>query len=292
MTYTIESDSLQVQIKQQGMELSSILSKETHTEYLWQGDPQIWSGQAPVLFPIIGALKGGTYSFKGQEYSLPKHGFVRTSDQAKVIRQEQNLIVFRLESNEDTKAIYPFDFVFDLSFELIGKKLRVSHRIENTGNEEMFYSLGGHPAFNCPIGNGGKLEDYSIEFPELENDHTWNIMPGGLIGGMGDKVLNDSQTIQLTDHIFDGDALVFKHLKSREVSLHHQTRGPLVSLEFNDFDYLGIWAKPGAPYVCLEPWLGIGDAEDHSGLFTDKDGIRALKAGQVEEKSFSVEILE
>lgn len=292
MTYTLESDTLQVQINHRGMEISSIQNKESEVEYLWQGDPAVWAGQAPILFPIVGALKNGKTSHLGKEYHLNKHGFIRNNEKAKIVKKDKSSIVFQLLSDDETKAVYPFDFVFEVSFELKCNSLKVSHSVSNSGTDDMYYSIGGHPAFNCPIDGKTTLSDYSLEFPEVENDYTYHILPEGLIGEKSDKVLDNRSTIQLHEHIFDGDALIFKHLKSRSITLSNKERGPLVAMEFNDFDYLGIWAKPGAPYVCIEPWLGVGDADDHSGILSEKDGIRKLSPNQKEAKSFTIEVLE
>lgn len=292
MHYTIESESLQVQVKLKGMELSSIRSKTTKLEYLWQGDATIWSGQAPVLFPIIGALKGGKTTHLGQQYALPKHGFVRNSDDIKLVQQQPDHLVFRLDSNSETLDVYPFSFALEVRFQLWGKCLEVSHKVFNLDSGDMYYSIGGHPAFNCPLLPGERLEDYLIEFPEKENDSTWMITSEGLIGEKGELVLNDTKEIPLHAHIFDQDALIFKHLKSREVSLSHRKRGPVVKMEFEDFDYLGIWAKPGAPFVCLEPWLGIADSVHHSGHLAEKEGIRKLAPGKTETKSYRIWIEE
>ncbi|GAB3219796.1 aldose 1-epimerase family protein [Algoriphagus aestuariicola] len=291
MHYTIESTSLRVQVNLKGMELSSIQSKASGQEYLWQGDPQFWTGQAPVLFPIIGALKDGKTSYEGKDYALPKHGFVRNSDLPKLARQEENLLVFQIDSSAETLEVYPFDFSFEVTFLLEGNRLEVSHQVFNSGDKDLYYSLGGHPAFNCPLLPGEKWEDYQIEFTEKETDHTWMISPQGLIGEMGERLLDNTRTIRLHAHIFDQDALIFKKLKSREVSLSHRDKGPILKMEFGDFDYLGIWAKPGAPFVCLEPWLGIADSVDHSGILAEKEGIRVLEPGKSEVKKYSIEIL-
>lgn len=290
MRYTIESESLQVQIKLKGMEISSIRSKMTNLEYLWQGDSRYWTGQAPVLFPIIGALKAGKTSHLGKAYVLPKHGIVRNSDQIQLVHQQSDQVIFRLESNAETLINYPFLFTLEVSFKISDKCLEVSHKVTNLDNQNMFYSIGGHPAFNCPLLPGEQLEDYFIEFPKKETDATWMISSDGLIDGKGEMVLKESKEIPLHAHLFDWDALIFKQLQSREVSLSHRKRGPVVKLEFEDFDYLGIWAKPGAPFVCLEPWLGIADSVDHSGILAEKEGIRKVTPGVSETKTYRIRI--
>lgn len=291
MHYIIESESLQVSVKHKGMELSSIISKATGQEHLWQGDPQFWTGQAPILFPNIGALKNGKTSYRGTEYTLPKHGVVRNSNQAKLIQHLPDTLVFRFDSSPETLEVYPFIFSLEITFRLSGNCLEVSHQVSNLDSQDLYYSLGGHPAFACPLLPGEQLEDYQIEFPQAELDNTWMITPEGLIGEKGEMMLNSTKELPLHAHIFDKDALIFKGLKSREVSLSHRKKGPIVKMEFGDFDYLGIWAKPGASFVCLEPWLGIADSEHHSGQLDGKEGIRRLAAGASETKKFSIGIL-
>jgi galactose mutarotase-like enzyme len=193
-----------------------------------------------------------------------------------------------MESNAETLAVYPFDFSLEVKFQLSGKCLEISHEVHNLDSKEMFYSIGGHPAFNCPLLTGEELEDYFIGFPEIEKDSTWMIAEDGLIAEKGEKVLDFTREIPLHAHLFDKDALIFKNLKSNEVSLNHRKRGSVLRLEFEDFDYLGIWAKPGAPFVCLEPWLGIADSIDHSGLLAEKEGIRILAPGETETKIFRI----
>ncbi len=292
MKYTIESETLEVSVKQKGMELCSFKSKISGKEYLWQGDPQFWTGQAPILFPIIGALKNGKTDYQGKEYEIPKHGFIRNSSDAKLIHQSIDSLIFRFDSSAETLEVYPFLFTLEVSFRLFGNTLEISHQVSNLDNKVMYYSLGGHPAFACPLLPNEKLEDYQIEFPITERDHTWMITAEGLIGEKGEMILDDTKMIPLHDHIFDHDALIFTDLKSREVSLSHRERGPVIKMEFGDFDYLGIWAKPGAPFVCLEPWLGIADAEDHSGQLSEKEGIRSLAPRASETKKYSIEVME
>ncbi len=274
------------------MELSSLKSKITGQEYLWQGNPEFWTGQAPILFPIIGMLKDGKTSFHGKDYSIPKHGFVRNSSHPKLIDRSVDTLQFRFDATPETLEVYPFLFSLEVKFQISHNTLQVSHQVSNLDSEVMYYSLGGHPAFACPLSPDELLEEYQIEFPQVERDHTWMITQDGLIGEEGQMILDDTNKIPLHAHIFDRDALIFKALKSRKVCLSHRKKGPLLRMEFGDFDYLGIWAKPGASFVCLEPWLGIADAEHHSGQLTQKEGIRTLAPGESETKKYSIEILQ
>jgi galactose mutarotase-like enzyme len=291
MKHSIESADLQVEVNPIGMELSSIRSKHSNQEYLWQGNPEFWTGQAPVLFPIIGALKNGQFNFHGKSYELPKHGFVRNSSKPKLIESGENYLRMGMTWDEETLKIYPFKFRLELKFLLEGKTLHIQHHITNEGDETMHYSIGGHPAFNCPLHENERYEDYYLEFEKEETEATWLIDPSGLISLEQKPMLDHTKNLSLHSHLFDQDALVFKKLESREVSLHSRNSGPVLKVNFADFDYLGIWAKPNAPFVCLEPWLGIADSVDSNQNFEEKEGILKLDAGQSDQKSYSITIL-
>ncbi|WP_075351059.1 aldose 1-epimerase family protein [Algoriphagus marinus] len=292
MKYHIESSDLRIQVNSIGMELSSIQSKNSNQEYLWQGNPAFWAGQAPVLFPIIGALKNGEMIYKGTTYSMEKHGLVRNSLKPKLISSGNNFLRFALSWDKESLIAYPFKFRLEIEFLLEGKTLLIKHHISNEGDDFMLYSIGGHPAFNCPLHSDEKYEDYYLQFPKEETDATCQIEPNGLIGLGRIPMLNQSKTIPLHSHLFDHDALVFKNLKSRKVSLEHQTRGPILAVEYQDFNYLGIWAKPSAPFVCIEPWLGIADSVDTNQNFEEKEGLLKLAPGESDQKSYSITILE
>ncbi len=292
MIHSLTSADLTIQVRQKGAELCSIFSNSTKTEYLWQGNPEIWSGQAPVLFPIIGALKEGITRYKDASFEIPKHGLVRNSDQVKLLEKTENTLRFGFKWNEETFEKYPFKFELEIIFTLKDNELVVHHLIRNLGKEEMLYSLGGHPAFNCPLHEGESYEDYELKFEKTENAPTWLINEAGLQTGKSQPMLNNTDILRLEKNLFDQDALIFKNLESRKVILQHRIKGPILSVEFSDFEYLGIWAKPAAPFVCIEPWLGIADSNDGNQLFSEKEGILSLAADQEHRKSFSITILD
>lgn len=290
MTHKLVSSDLSIEVNEIGMELCSIKSNLSQTEYIWQADPTIWKGSAPVLFPIIGALKNGYTLINGKEYSMPKHGLVRNSTKPKLIEKSESSLKFRLTWDHESLQNYPFKFELDMVFRLEGKTLTIEHIVTNLGNEIMPYSIGAHPAFNCPLVGGEEYEDYSLEFEQKETDFTWMVEPNGLIGLDQKLVLDNTKTLPLNKHLFDDDALIFKGLKSREVKLCHKSKGAILSVKFDDFDYLGIWAKPGAPFVCIEPWLGIGDSSDSNQNFTEKEGLLFVEPNQGETKSYSITV--
>ena len=289
--YKLKNDLLNISIQHEGAELCNIRSATSHLEFLWQADPEIWGSHAPNLFPIIGALKDNTYYFNSKAYSMPKHGFLRRNTNFEVIAQSKTEITFKLSTNEQLKTIYPFDFEFLLTYELIDNVLHLHHTVKNTDHKTIYFSLGGHPAFNCPLYNDETYTDYILDFERSESceSHILDI-PTGLVTEKTKSVFTEAQYIQLKPDLFDEDALIFKNLQSRKVTLKHKQKGNVLSVKFEGFPYLGIWAKPNAPYVCIEPWLGIADAETTDQQFIDKEGIVALQAHTIFKATYSIEI--
>lgn len=293
MTDHIENEYLQVSIQRKGVEISSIKSKKTQIEYVWQADPAIWGSHAPVLFPVIGALKDDTYTYKGVKYTgMPKHGFVRKNEGLTLAEKTGTSLRYELNYSEATLNIYPFKFGFSIEYRLEGNKLVVNHEVINQGQEEMLFSLGAHPAFNCPRREGEVYEDYYLEFEQEETDHTWVLSDRGLVDVPGETLLDQSNRLNLHKHLFDHDALIFKHLNSRLVHLKSEKSAEVLSMRYEGFPYMGIWAKPQAPYVCIEPWIGIADSESSTGNLEEKEGIQTLAAQENFTASFEVEISE
>jgi galactose mutarotase-like enzyme len=292
MTYTIESSSLKVSIKKTGAELCSIISKETGKEYIWQADSKVWGSHAPVLFPIIGGLKDGFYTFEGKSYKMPKHGIVRGNSNMFVEEQFNDSITFALYSDETTQKMYPFDFQFRIRFSVSENRITVTHQVLNTGDSELLFSLGAHPAFRCPVHDGANYDDYHLEFeqPEYAETHLLD-MEKGLVSDETELVLDNTKRLPLHKYLFDRDALIFKNLKSYSVSLVHKENGKVVTMNFRDFPYLGIWAKPGADFVCIEPWLGIADSVDHNQQLEGKEGILTLSKGNAFGADYTIEII-
>ncbi|WP_405205224.1 aldose 1-epimerase family protein [Aquimarina sp. LLG6339-5] len=289
MIHTIENDHLIVSIDTTGAELTSIKSKKNNKEYLWQGDPNIWASQAPVLFPIIGGLKNGSYTYKEKSYSLPKHGFIRYNKNIIGTQNSPTKVSFSLSTSEETLKSYPFKFKFTISFEIIDNQIVISHTIGNKGSEPMFFSVGGHPAFNCPIDASETYEDYYILLEKTNNTDCYTLTSNGLISNETISIIEDHK-IWLTDTLFDNDALIFKNIKADKVTLVHKEKGAVLSMNFKDFPDLGIWAKPKAPYVCIEPWLGYADVEDTTQNIEEKEGIQKLDEGKTHNSSYTITI--
>lgn len=292
MECKISNLNLEVKIEQIGAELSSIKSKSTGREFIWNADPDIWASSAPVLFPIVGGLKNGQTMHNGKQYQMPRHGIVRHNQNIHVVNQETDRITLRLTADESTLKQYPFKFTFDINFRVKDNSVIVSHTIKNIDNCDMFFSVGAHPGFNCPINSGEEYSDCYIEFEQNETLSTSTLTPDGVVKNDSIEVLKNENILQLTDHLFDNDALIFRNLKSRKVTLRSHKSPTALEVEFPDFNYLGIWAKPQAPFVCIEPWLGIADSEDCDGELAHKEAIIKLPAGEKFEAKYIIRIIE
>ncbi|APY12646.1 aldose epimerase [Seonamhaeicola sp. S2-3] len=289
--YSIENNKLKVAIKKTGAELCKITSVKNNTEFMWDGNPDIWNGTAPNLFPIIGALKENSYTYENKIYTLPKHGFVRHSEDIELFEETKNSLTFKLSYNDDLLKIYPFKFEFYITFKLTNNTLEVLHTVKNIDNKALYFSIGGHPAFKCPVFENEIYEDYTLEFEHIENSNTHLInMQNGLISCKTKPVFNNTSSLPLKHSLFNEDALVFKDLKSRKVTLKSDLNGDILTVSYPNFNYLGIWAKPNGDYVCIEPWLGIADYENTNQNIKTKDGIIKLEANKTFHASYFIEI--
>jgi len=222
---------------------------------------------------------------------MPKHGFVRHHEGFKIIQDSEMEAKFVLESNAQLYAMYPFLFQFIIHYQLIQNTLHITYKVENRDTKILWFSVGGHPAFNCPISDEETYTDYVLEFENPENSKSYLLdKDSGLLTQKTKKVFANDCTIELQPHLFDEDALIFKDLRSRKLSLTHRQKGRLLSVEFKDFNYLGIWAKPSAPYVCIEPWLGLADSQNTNQYLETKEGILALQPQAEFQARFSIEI--
>lgn len=291
--HTLSNDFLTISVQHEGAELCSIVSGKTGREYMWEGNPDSWGSFAPVLFPIIGSLKNGTYFFQGKSYSIPKHGFIRHNKNLKFNQLSQDCFELSLKYDSESLKIYPFKFEFFIRFSLVDSKIFVEHEIINHSAEEsLFFSVGGHPAFKCPFNEDEKYDDYYLEFEKSENAETWEVLPDGLINSTTKPLLSNTSVLRLTENLFDNDALIFKDLKSKRVSLKSTKSTQSVTVEFLNFPYLGIWAKPKGKFVCIEPWQGISDSVDTNQDFSKKEGMIELESGGTSKMAYTIIIEE
>lgn len=285
---TISSNGYSAVISSLGAELKSFKG-EAGEEYMWSGDPTIQAGTAPVLFPIIGQLKDGQYQYKDKTYQLAKHGLARTAEFELVIDKADEKS-FLLTSSPETLKHYPFKFELEVFFSIKQQSLEVRYEVRNTGDETMLFSLGSHPAFALPLDDINSLEDYCVEFESREHLDRYFLDKGLLCTRPTAKYLDSSNTIPITAELFDNDALIFKNIKSRNVRIVHKTTGQRIGLNLGEAPHLGIWAKPDAGYICLEPWFSYDDAVDTDGDLENKPGMLSLVKGDSFSETYSVSI--
>lgn len=271
----LENSTYKIGILQTGAELRSVINKQTQQEYIWQADASVWNRSSPVLFPFVGRLKNDTYTYQQKNYHLPQHGFARNVD-FELVEHTQQKAVFVLKSNEETLLNYPFSFALQLTYELTENEVLLAYKVENTGAEDLFFSLGAHPAFRLE----GELEEYSLEF-EQEETFNRHLLSGGLRTMESTPVPMEGKRLALQKSFFEEDAIVLKEMQSKEIHLLHQHKEKYISLKAEGFPYYGIWAKAPFPFLCLEPWHGIADSINSSGELTEKEGIKKLASTEV-----------
>lgn len=289
-TCTIKNERLSVTIAAHGAELSSIYDKANDRELVWQADPAFWNRHAPVLFPNVGKYYGGHFTYNGTDYPMGQHGFARDTEFEQAASGE-NFVTYRLCADEESKKVYPFDFVLEITHRLNGNRLTVEWNVKNTDNKEMYFTIGGHPAFNVNVLPDTNFEDYSLVFKEGTEKLSYVLLDAESGTAIGDKVyeleLTDSK-YALKKDMFDKDALVFDGGQIEWAALALPDGKPYIALESKGFPNFGIWSKPGAPYVCLEPWCGRCDNKGFEGEISEKPGIIALKAGETFKKSYDI----
>jgi galactose mutarotase-like enzyme len=287
---TIRNGLWGARISETGAELKSLANLSSSQEYIWSGDPAWWNGSAPVLFPVIGGLKGGEYSHDGKTYKLPAHGFARNSEFA-VARTGGDFAELALTSSPKTREAFPFDFRLSVSFQLEQTGIAIRYEVTNTGAGRMYFSIGSHPAFVVPFA-GGALENYYVLFDREENLERWFFKDGIVPAGKTEEVLENSRTLNLSRTAFDQGIMIFKGPVSREFSIAN-SRGPrAVTVVTEGVPYLGVWSKPGgAPFLCIEPWHGLPDMSDTSGNLADKEGIISLEPRAAFTTGYRVQIV-
>jgi len=288
MSVLLGNSVLSVRVANTGAEIKSIKDHATGIEYIWQSDPAYWTGAAPVLFPIVGGLKNGQYTYKGKSYSMPGHGIVRKADWD-AVTSDSTHAVLQIASSAETKKVYPFDFLLKADFSLQDNALSVTYDVTNTGTELMYFSIGSHPAFNVPFA-GGHWENYYLHFSESESIER-HFFGDGMTLNETAPIFDNSRQIFLTPTLFDRLAIILKGPASKEVSLRNSRNSKQVKVVTEGMPYLGLWAPVGAPFVCVEPWYGVPDNEDTDGEFSSKEGIMSLQAKQTYHTTYRIEIV-
>jgi galactose mutarotase-like enzyme len=285
--FTVENQQIRISIHPKGAELQSIFHKGHQLEYMWNGDPAVWGKYSPLLFPIVGTLKGNTFYYQDKGWSLSRHGFARDTEFG-VEEEQDGAITFLLRSSAATKARFPFDFELRVVYRLTPDGLTTTYQVRNPSEAVLYFSVGGHPAFKVPLVPGTAYADYYLEFNETETAPRWPISKDGLIETTPLPLLDHTNRLPLTKELFSRDALVLKHPSSTAVSLRSEKTPRGLRMDFPGFPFLGLWAAPGADFLCIEPWCGIADSTNSNQQWVNKEGINRLEPGATFERTWTL----
>jgi galactose mutarotase-like enzyme len=285
---SITSSELTAEIDPRGAQLSSLKDRRA-LDLLWGGDAAVWVGRAPLLFPIIGVLAGGAYRLGSKTYALSRHGFARDKHFS-VESRTSSTASFRLNADDATRQVYPFNFQLNVRYELSGATLSIVTQVQNRGNIDMPASFGYHPGFRWPLPFGQPRESHFIEFECDEPAPVRRIDAAGLLTPARHPTPIVKRRLELTDALFQEDVLIFDQLKSRAVT--YGGGGARIRIGFPDAKYLGLWTKPGAPFICIEPWHGITDPVGFSGDFLQKPGVFVLRPGETLAAQMDITLLD
>lgn len=274
-----------------GAELKSLVSLQSHKEWMWKGDPAFWGKTSPILFPIVGELKDETYHFSGENFQLPRHGFARDME-FEVRKHNESMVVFGLANSEKTLQLYPFEFDLEVEYSLEGNALLTQYRVMNpSAKRSLWFSLGAHPAFAIDVNGQKSFNDYVLNF-EDDNELHPHPLHNNLLQRERTTIPLQAQGLPLSYSLFENDALVLTDLESQRMILSNSIDSEKLIFSFSNFPYFGIWSAKNADFVCLEPWAGIADFENHNGELTEKFGINHLQPMGEWKAEWKVEVLE
>jgi len=285
---SLQSPELSAAVNPFGSQLS-VLRDGNGRDLLWNGDAAVWAGRAPMLFPTIGELAGGAFRVGSTTYKLPRHGFARTKP-FEVVAATATEATFRLSADGSTLQVYPFQFQLDVRFALAGATLAIKSSVRNLDGQDMPASLGYHPGFRWPLPYGQPRAAHFIEFANDEGPSIRRLDSHGLLTPEKHPTPVSGRRLVLDDSLFKEDVVIWDVLHSRSVTYGADT-GPRIRVAYPDATYLGVWTKPGAPFICIEPWHGIADAAGFTGEFKDKLGAFVVPPGGVQELNMEITLL-
>lgn len=290
MSIQLKNEHITAKILKHGAELKSLKRIGDETEYMWSADPSYWNRHSPVLFPIVGRVVNNEYTVDGQTYHLDRHGFARDMD-FEVIKQSEAQVSLLLKWDEKTLKVYPYKFEFIITYTLKDNQISIEYRVNNVDDKTIYFSVGGHPGFNCPLQAGESYEDYYFEFEKNETAKIMLTSGNGLYSREKKLYLNNEKIIKLTECLFKDDALVFEGLKSKSITLKSKKSDYSVRVDFEGFPLLGLWALPTqSPFVCIEPWVGHADFSDFAGDFSAKEDQISLDVSKHFIREFTITI--
>ncbi|MBN1467591.1 MAG: aldose 1-epimerase family protein [Fusobacteriaceae bacterium] len=273
MLYSKKLNGIEIEVESKGAELKVL--KRDGQEFMWDANPKYWGKTSPVLFPFVGGSKDNKYSYEGVEYPMGRHGFARDNE-FELVENGANNLKFLYKWNEESLKVYPFKFEFYINYVLTENGVNLEYTISNKEEENLYFSLGTHPAFAL---DKYDIKDYYIEFSEKETLELY-ILDGLTVANETKPFLNDEKVIKITEGLFANDALVFKNPKSDYLSIKNIHDNFEVKVSLKDFPWLGIWAPEGASFLCLEPWCGVADFSNHDGNLVNKVAVNKIAKGE------------
>ena len=283
MKITLSNSELTATINAFGAELIS-LKNNSNREYLWEGNPDYWGKHSPILFPIVGSLKNDSYRYNNTNYHMQRHGFAREME-FDIIEKTDTIAIFSLQQSANTLGKYPFNFELQISYTLTNCGLKIGFKVINNNDFSMPFSIGAHPAFSLV----NDFENYELVFEKSENLIV-SKLENDLISNSTYPLPTENNSLPLNYLLFENDALIFKSIESKSVSIA-ENKIPFLKVHYNDFPSLGIWTKNQAPFICIEPWIGYADTIENNGNIEDKEGIQIMGVNQIFETNYIIEIL-
>lgn len=282
MIINLTNDTVSASIDTLGAQLIS-LKNHARLEYIWQRDARFWKNCSPLLFPAVGNSRNGRTQFEGTWYDLPKHGFCK-NEEFHTVSQEEDSVTLSLSSGPSTKTMYPYDFVLSLTYTLTDDGIHMDYCVKNTDRKSIYFCLGAHPGFNCPLHEGERFEEYQLEFEQEESASSmvYDLNALQFDADSHGYFLDHSRVIPLSYDLFDKDAIYFDSFRSRKVSIVHSGTGKGVEVAFPDFETVAFWTplEGGAPFLCVEPWNGSAIRSDEDDEFTRKHHVQRLEVGE------------
>ena len=285
---TIRNEQLEAQFTLWRAELVALRDRRGR-EFLWDGNPEVWKGHSPILFPIVGMVPNDIATISGKSYPLRQHGFAPLSEFT-LIESATDACIFRLEANAETRKSYPFDFTLDIRYALVAGTLSMTAIVSNRSESDMPYSFGFHLGFRWPLPDAGPRAGHVLEF-EREESAPIRRPQDGLLDPQTFENPIDGRRLLLRDALFEQGAMMFDEIASRRVRFGSD-RGPYLDAKWKNLPHLGIWTKPGAHYLCIEPWQGMSAPSNFKGELSEKPGILILKPGETNEFTMLITVVD
>lgn len=286
----LENDSMLIEIKEAGAELTKIYNKQTRLDYLWNADAAFWGRHAPILFPTVGRLVDDTYFVDGEAFHLPQHGFARDRE-FKVIELLRDKCVLELSADEKSSLVYPYAFHLTVSYTLLEDGVHVEYQVENTDEKRIYFSIGAHPAFNLPLVEGTEFDDYYLDFHAKEELESLQLEGPYRSGKLKRVTEEETAELPINYELFANDALIFEGLKENKIAIRSKKHAHFIQVDFPNFPFVGIWtAGEGTPFLCIEPWYGIADGVGSPVELRDKAGIEQLEPEAIFTANYTIQV--